>query len=221
MALGPGAANFEKPYVLLCEGVGDERFYQRLFEQRHIGSEFYVHVCRGITNIGSELTKISVNESFLASVKAVLVVADNDSDMEASFAAVQAELKKAGGFGVPSVERTPAKSEGDLPPIVVLMIPLGATGNLESLCLTAGYSKFGLQQELDAFVAQTQAKDWSVGKQAKMRMQTLLASTNRKQPDAGFAGHWNCDESFRVPVDHACFNDLVTFLASFPVLVGA
>jgi len=73
------------------------------------------------------------------------------------------ELQKAQGFGVPDAERTVAKSEGDLPPLVVLMIPLGTTGNLESLCLTAAYSKFGLQQELDAFVATTPRTGWEIG----------------------------------------------------------
>ena len=119
-----------------------------------------------------------------------------------------------------AAERTVAHSKNGLPPVVVLMIPLGAVGNLESLCLAAAHSKFGLQQEFDAFVAQTPAQGWPVGKQAKMRMQTLLASTNKKQPDAGFAGHWNGDEKYRVPVDHNSFDDLVTFLKDFPALVG-
>ncbi len=227
MSLGPGAANFDKPYVLLCEGVGDQRFYHKLFEQRRIGSDFCVRVPYmegkyggGITNFGSDLSNISVNESFLANVKAVLVVADNDSDMEVSFANVQAELKKANGFGVPSVERTVATSKHGLPAVVVLMIPMGRTGNLESLCLEAAYSKFGIQSALDTFVAQTPANGWEIGKQSKMRMQTILAATNKKRPDAGFAGHWSSAEEYRIPVDHACFDDLATFLKGFPALVA-
>lgn len=221
------AANFDKPYVLLCEGVGDERFYRRLFEKRQIGADFYIRVPYkegvyggGITNFGSDLDIIAVNQSFLDNVKAVLLVADNDSDMAASFAAVQAELRKTDGFGVPSTERAVAKSKNGLPPIVVLMIPMGRTGNLESLCLGAAYSKFGLQQPLDVFVSATPAQGWSIGKQAKMRIQTILAATNNKQPDAGFAGHWNSAEKFRIPLDHACFDELATFLADFPALVA-
>jgi hypothetical protein len=226
MAAAP-AENFDKPHVLLCEGVGDERFFRRLFEQRNIGSNFHIRVPfregeygGGVTNFGSDLTRISVNESFLENVKAVLVVADNDSNMEESFAAVQAELRKAEGFGVPDAERTVGKSTYPLPQVVVLMIPPGTTGNLESLCLTAAYSKFGLEQHLDAFVANTPAHEWSIGKQSKMRMQALLAATNKRRPDAGFAGHWNSAEQYRVPVDHACFDELANFLTSFPALVA-
>lgn len=149
-----------------------------------------------------------------------LVVADNDSDMAASFAAVQAELGKTDGFGVPTAERIVARSNDDLPPVVVLMIPMGKMGNLESLCLEAAYSKFGLQQSLDGFVSATPAQGWPIGKQAKMRMQSILAATNNKQPDAGFAGHWNCPEKFSVPLDHSCFDELVTFLTCFPALVA-
>jgi len=225
MAPSTEPEDFDKPYVLLCEGVGDERFFKKLFEQRGIGKDFHIRVPfrgeGGVASFGHELTNISVNEFFLANVKAVLVVGDNDSDMQASFALIQKEITKAQGFGVPDAERTVAKSEGDLPPLVVLMIPLGTTGNLESLCLTAAYSKFGLQQELDAFVATTPAQGWEIGKQAKMRMQTILAATNERRPDAGFAGHWNSADKYRIPVDHECFNDLVTFLADFPVLIAA
>jgi len=228
MGLGPRADSFEKPYVLLCEGVGDERFYHGLFEKRQIGSEFHIRspykegeYQGGITNFASDLNNISTNESFLTSVKAVLVVADNDTDKQVSFAAIQSQIKLADGFGVPAQERIVAKSKNDLPSIVILMIPLGLPGNLESLCLEAAYSKFGLKAELDTFVSSTPAKDWSVGKQAKMRMQTILAATNRKQPDAGFAGHWKSKEQFRVPVEHACFDDLANFLRDFPSLVSA
>jgi hypothetical protein len=220
-------ANFDKPYVLLCEGVGDERFYRRLFERRQIGSDFYIRAPYregvyggGITNFGSDLNIIAVNQSFMDNVKAVLVVSDNDTDMAASLAAVQTELRKADGFGVPGSERTVAKSKNGLPPVVILMIPMGRTGNLESLCLGAAYSKFGLQQPLDSFVSATPAQGWSIGKQAKMRMQTILSATNDKQPDAGFAGHWNSPEKFRVPLDHQCFDELVTFLTDFPTLLA-
>jgi hypothetical protein len=218
---------FEKPYVLLCEGVGDEKFYQRLFERRQIGSDFHIRrpfkegaYGGGITNYGSDLNNISVSESFLAKVKAVLVVADNDSDMVDSFSTVQAELRKADGFGVPEVEQDVANSKHGLPKVVVLMIPMGKPGNLESLCLEAVHFKFGLKQELDTFVSSAPAQGWSIGKQAKMRIQTMLAATNQKQPDAGFAGHWSSPPQFRVPVDHSCFDDVVTFLRNFPALVA-
>jgi hypothetical protein len=175
----------------------------------------------GVTNFGADLKNIAVNESFLTNVKVVLVVADNDSDEAASFASAQAQIRRARGFGVPDMERTVAKSDDGLPSIVILMIPMGKSGNLESLCLEAAHSKFGLEEPLNAFVAATPANVWSIGKQAKMRMQSILAATNHKQPDAGFAGHWSSPEQYRIPVDHSCFDDLANFIADFPALVAS
>ncbi|MGY3366231.1 hypothetical protein ACVWZL_003356 [Bradyrhizobium sp. GM2.4] len=213
-----GGQEFDKPFVLLCEGVGDQRFYLKLFEGRNIGADFSIRVAGGVSNFGSDLANIAVSESFLANVKAVLVVADNDSEPSESFEAVQAEIKKAPDFGVPAAEQTVAKSKNGLPPVVVLMLPIGAPGNLECLCLEAAHAKFGLKAELDAFVAATPAMGWSIGKQSKMRMQAILAASNRKQPDAGFAGHWSTPEKYHIPVDHSCFDDLANFLSNFSAL---
>jgi hypothetical protein len=219
--------DFDKPHVLLCEGVSDERFYNRLFQVRNIGSDFTVRSPSkegayggGVTNFGEDLRNISVSESFLENVKAVLVVGDNDSDMAASLQIVRDQLKSAPGFGVPDVERVVAESTGGLPKVVILMLPMGEPGNLESLCLEAAYAKFGLKQELDTFVATSPARDWSVGKQAKMRMQTILAATNKSKPDAGFGGHWSSPDKYHLPVDHQCFNELADFLVGFPAMVA-
>jgi hypothetical protein len=101
------------------------------------------------------------------------------------------------------------------------MIPMGSLGNLETLCLEAAYAKWQLKPALDTFVANSPARDWSLGKQSKMRLQTMLAATNRSQPDTGFAGHWRQPLEFRIPLDHACFDDLVAFLRGFRALISA
>jgi hypothetical protein len=70
-------------------------------------------------------------------------------------------------------------------------------------------------------VQSTPANNWSRGKQSKMRMQTMLAATNRRHPDYGFTAHWKEPEEFRVPVDHAAFDDIATFTRDFPALIAA
>jgi hypothetical protein len=157
---------------------------------------------------------------FITNVKAVLVISDNDSDPNESFKQVREQLAKAKGFPIPQAEQTPARAAGK-PIVVVLMIPIGTEGNLESLCLHSAYEKWKLKPQLDEFVARTPANDWSVGKQAKMRIQTILASTNKKRPDSGFAGHFSSSEEFRIPLDHDCFKPLLEFFKNFGDLIAA
>jgi len=213
---------FEKPWVLLCEGVGDKRFYQHLFAERQVGEFFSLHCPSrnggGRSEFGRFLDTHSADETFIANVKAVLIISDNDSDPAASFKEVQDELKKAGGFPIPISERTPAKENGK-PTVVVMMIPFNAEGNLESLCLASAYHKWPLKEALDDFVKKTPADEWPIGKQAKMRMQTILAANNKKRPDTGFAGHWQSHESLRIPLDHNSFDDLVNFFSDFKSLI--
>jgi hypothetical protein len=217
-----------RPYLLLCEGVGDLRFYKRLFEARNIGADFTVRVpfidgkyAGGRPQFGRYLTSISVDQAFADNVKAVLIVSDNDTVPADSFAEVQEQLRKAEIFAVPNAEMEVARKK-DSPAVVTLMLPMGSVaGNLESLCLNAANSKWpDITPHLDTFVISTPANNWTVGKQAKMRMQTILAATNSRQPDTGFAGHWGQATEFRVPLDHPCFDTLVAFLTNFSAFVA-
>jgi hypothetical protein len=217
------ADTFDRPWLLLCEGVGDERFLNALIQDRGLGPDFMVRpprymgkYCGGRSCFGSYLNEISTNEDFLTKVRGVLVVSDNDT--ATSFEEVGDELRKAKRFGVPATVQTIAQSQGGLPRVAVLMVPMQGTGNLEKLCLAAAYSKWPIEADLDVFVAKTPAAGWLEGKQAKMRMQTILAAHNDSQPDCGFAGSWNQPVQFQIPVNHPSFNDIATFLAGVPAL---
>jgi uncharacterized protein DUF3226 len=212
---------FEKPWLLLCEGKGDRLFYQNLLKTHNCGDNFSIHSPErdgsGRSEFGRFLRTHSKDETFITSVKAILVVSDYDTDD--SFAEVQRELGKAKEFPVPDSERVPKRQAGR-PCVVVLMIPIGTKGNLESLCLPAAYSKWSLKDDLDRFVAKTPASEWSIGKQAKMRMQTILAATNKKRPDSGFASHFSSSDEYKIPLDHQCFGDIVSFIRGFGDLIG-
>ncbi len=157
--------------------------------------------------------------SFRENVKAVLIVSDNDDDMQESFRLVKAGLEQSGGFGIPDAERVVARSEG-YPLVVVVMIPMGTLGNLETIALEAAYSKWEIKPALDAYVNATPAAGWSVGKQSKMRMHALLAATVETKPESSFAHHWQEREEFHIPLDHEAYNDLVLFLMGFEELIG-
>lgn len=220
------ANTFEWPWLLLCEGESDKRFLDRLIESRGIASEFYVQFPdrHGGNQAGRSLfgrylnTVATTSESFMQNVRAVLVVSDNDDDPDKSLAEVQQQLRDAGGFGVPDDEKIVANAAG-FPDTVILMIPFGERGNLETLCLSAAYAKWALEPQLDAFIAGTPAHEWAFGKQSKSRIQVTLAVTCETKPDTSFANHWLEREEFRIPLDHECFNDLVSFLSDFGTLL--
>lgn len=214
---------YERPWLLLCEGMGDKRFFESLFKENGIGADFHIRYPHkdgkyngGRSNFGSDLLAISMDETFITNVKAVLVVSDNDT--AESFAEVQTELKQA-SLAIPdAAEKVASQKSG--PKVVVLMVPRDCHGNLESLCLTSAYDKWPLKEPLDKFVAECPAKDWSIGKQSKMRMQTILAATNDSQPDCGFGAHWNQKDKHRIPLDHASFTGLTDFLKNFEAMVA-
>jgi hypothetical protein len=215
---------FDKPWLLLCEGVGDERFFNRILKQEGLQDVFSVHrpswESGGRSQFGKFLRDNSTNEDFISNVRAILIVSDNDIQPDKSFKEVQEELAKAKDFPIPDEEGKPARKAGNVT-VVILMIPVGKLGNLESICLESAYKKWDFKEHLDVFVTKTPAKDWDVGKQAKMRIHTILASTNYKDPDFGFARHWTADEKSVIPTDHDCFKEIVDFIKGFGELVGA
>ncbi len=214
---------FDKPWLILCEGIGDQNFLSHLLSHRGIG-DFQIQPPpktsgMGRAAFGKYLNSVVTSEEFLTTVQGLLVVSDNDT--AESFSEVQRELRRVAGLGVPAARQTVTHSKAPLPPVEVLMIPLEGTGNLETVCLEAAYAKWPIKAQLDEFVAKVPARDWPEGKQAKMRMQTILAAHNDSQPDTGFPASWNQRPQYRVPIDHQCFAEIADAIAGFPVMVAA
>ena len=100
------------------------------------------------------------------------------------------------------------------------MLPDGKAGSLETLCETAALHKWShLKHPLDVYVGNTPVKDWDAGKQGKMRMQTIIASTCMARPETGFLGHWFENVEYHIPLNHEVFNPLADFLRGFRALV--
>src|SRR5215204_2902971 len=98
---------FELPGLILCEGAADRQFLSRLMINRGFGTDIYVQYPRGAEHSGGKdkfaayLRGISVSETFIKNVRAVLLVADNDDAPDDAFRAVQ-EALAAASFPVPS-----------------------------------------------------------------------------------------------------------------------
>src|ERR1700688_5144443 len=101
---------FDRPWLLLCEGDGDRRFFDRLIKQHNIGSgQFDVHYptkgdnsTGGRGKFGAWLSTIQMSPTFRANVKAVLIVPDNDDKHAKSIGDVMGGLVATNGFPVPA-----------------------------------------------------------------------------------------------------------------------
>jgi hypothetical protein len=219
---------FDRPWVLLCEGESDLRFFNCLIKERNINPGFCVRFPdRGTQGTGGrgnfgwwlDLVYSDASESFKQIVESVLVVADKDDNEEESLSLVRNEIEKA-GFPVPAGDQMVAKAPG-FPSIVILMIPIEGIGNLETLCMRAAETKWNnLMPPLNKFVTETPANGWGISKQSKMRLQTTLAATCKKCPDISFARHWFQNPDYRIPLDHSCFNSVTDFLRNFGALIA-
>lgn len=218
----------ERPWLVLCEGETDKRFLDRLIALRGIPDEFQIKFPSrsgdnrgGRSKFGPWLSVAYENSDFEKHVRAVLIVSDNDTDPAASLDEVKESLKNSDGFPIPGAAREVARKE-KYPAVVILMIPHDIQGGLETLCVTAAYTKWPqLQQPVETFAASTPAANWTPGKQSKMKLQSIIATSCAPRPDAGFSGHWWEKDEYHVPLDHAQFDDIANFLSNFRALIEA
>lgn len=218
---------YDRPWLILCEGESDRLFFQALIETRGIDpnrTRFHIehpsvgdNEPGGRSGFGRRLRSLyETSETFRENIKAVLVTSDNDDDPQTSLAEVRSQLRLA-NFPTPDAERTIGR-KNLYPDVIILMVPQGP-GNLETLCIEAAHQKWGLQAELNALLAAAPASTWGISKQSKMRVQAMLAATCRRAPDTSFARHWTFAPEYRIPLDHACFDDVAEFLRNFGELL--
>lgn len=222
-----GEPEFDRSWLMLCEGRTDKEFFHRLIKVHQVCvGKFKIYFpgdrhrdAGGNGEFGRYLSAMRViKPSFRDNVEAVLIVSDNDDDMEASLERIRANLD-INGFPAPDRTSVVAKKR-NYPDVVILMLPFDAVGNLETLWLDAAYSKWEIRPALDDYVKVVPAVAWSVGKQSKMRMHSILAATCATKPETSFLHHWQEHEDYHIPLNDPCFNDLVDFLRNFEALLN-
>ncbi len=218
--------HFTNKWVILCEGWGDKGFFINLIKKRNL-PEFQIIFPRqfpgdtgGWTKFGRFLSGVSTQEDFLTTVKAILIVADNDSNPAERFNEIRKQIASA-GYNAPTSELT-ASTTDNLPAIVVAMLPLGGvSGSLETVCLEAAYSKWpDLKNPLDGYISQAPAAKWPNSKHDKARIDCLLAATCEQDPTASLATLWTRKpDQYHIPTDHKCFDPIAKVLNDFGTLV--
>jgi hypothetical protein len=217
-----------RPWLIVCEGESDKRFLNQLIQVRAIPNEFQVR-CPGRepdnrggrSKIGPWLDAARGATGW-DNIYGVLLISDNDDNPAASFDEVRASLTAGQWKAIPAAERTVATGVDLYVDTVILMLPPGQAGSLETLCLTAAYSKWqNIKIPLDTFVQAVGVNVWSANREAKMRLASLIAATCNARPDTGFVGHWWEDARYHVPLNEPVFDDLADFLRGFSALIAA
>jgi hypothetical protein len=178
------------------------------YDVRFPGSELNPTGGRG--KFGSYLSGAVEAPTFKENTRAVLIITDADADRNESLRLVQATLRE-NGLPVPERERQVVRHQ-DWLDIVVLLVPLAGNGNLETLALPAAHQKWRMAGALDAFVTASPARNWDASKQAKMRMQSIIAANCEEKPDSGFCHLWQRNDRYHLDLNHDCFNDVASFL---------
>jgi Protein of unknown function (DUF3226) len=218
---------FTKEWLILCEGSSDKAFFSHLISKRGL-PDFQVTFPYGAnegtggwTKFGNFLLGAPAVTGFDL-VRAIVIATDSDDNPNERFQAIQSEIRKAKGFGVPSNPLEVARSSGTLPVIVVLMILMnGQPGNLETLCLPAAYAKWPeLKRPLDEYINQSPAKEWEQRKQDKVRIQCLIAGTCKQDPCTPLSWLWNDrSEEYHIPLEDDSFDEVAGFLENFGELL--
>jgi len=219
---------FTKEWVLYCEGSSDKAFFLALIKKHNL-PDFQVRFPLGAdeetggwTQFGRSLHKAKPVTGF-EHVRAILIVTDNDDCPKERFEAIQEQLRiDAPGFGVPTRPLEAARSTCTLPAIVVMMLPLdGSNGNLETSCLISAYDQWPeMRAPIDSYTANTPAGQWDDLKQAKMRIQCIIAARCRQNPYTTLSRLWDKPEEYHIPLDHPSFNGIVSVLADFATLLS-
>jgi len=209
---------YSQPWLMIVEGVLDTIFFRHLLSFRliqgiqvHEPKDILDHQDRGGRECFSECLSAATTQTAL---KGVLMVSDNDTDPDASFRAVQSQIRQAGMTAPATPLSIVDQSDGKK--LAVMMLPwTSVAGCLETLCLSAAYDKWpDLKQPLGNYLQATPANDWETSPQSKMLFRCLTATGCRRDPNAGMRvlDKSPCDFS----LGHTCFDNMVNFLNQLP-----
>ena len=222
-----------REYVLLCEGMHDVQFFSHLILQRNLPS-FEILSCGhvvdaprdGISHLTEALDELPSIPGF-QNLRAILIVADNDSDPAVAFARVTTMINATAEILGPTNRRyiaplVPLTKAGTNPVIVVMMIPLtDVPGSLDTMCLTAAMNGAPtIAPCVEAFAKCAGADTWPITKLGKMKLRSLISAGYRDNPYLQPAWVWR-DGTSLVPLPDHVFDNIASFLSNFPTFISS
>ncbi|MDR3571263.1 MAG: hypothetical protein P4L81_03625 [Candidatus Pacebacteria bacterium] len=198
--------NFEHRFVLLTEGPADRKLLETLISKRRLPrfdcpfpvfpeeqATAKAKQLHGFDNITAMLEMLNVyfraSDVLRSQILGVLVVVDARDCADKTFLDVKRKIQRAGSFGVPQSEGTIGPSNGDHPRVAVITLPGGGRpGSLETMYVEALSPRFrSAAYCVEKFVkcGNIGVSTWNAEKQAKARLQCLVAATNEDDPSKG------------------------------------
>jgi len=218
MLLKSDKPEYTKPYLILGEGQTECNLFYNLLRKHDFADNFNTDYAGGKAQFTRKLNSIRPNEDFITNVKAILLVADNDSDCCQAFADMQRQLRDTGWCGIPNEPLKLVESKENLASIAIMMMPeSNKLGNTEQLCLEAAFSKWSdIQGPLAEYIAQVPAGTWDVSPKSVAQMECLLAAVCKEEPEHSLRDilKKNLSDKY-VPLDHMCFNRILSYLRTF------
>jgi len=213
-----------KPFVVVCEGMSDASFIDRLLEELEIEmcsvgcpSDKGCEGLSGATKLEKYLTGISVRNTLQVSSKlrGLLVVMDADINPQQQFG-VAVQAMQAASFAAP---QQPFRVEdiAGFRTSVFLTPGSGRNGTLEHLLLDAVFAAdVALEQCVDAFTtcAGGSITTATANQQAKMKLSCLVGATCKDNPWASANLMWK-DAGNPVPMPSNAFQELGDLLNQF------
>lgn len=167
----------ERPKIVVCEGLEEERFLPRLLENCNalrLSQDLQFFNCEGKTKLKSFLLSFTSFTGFyqVTSIGIVIDANREPKGVEPSFKKAQNALKSI-KFPIPSSLGQPVESDGKKAGIWI-MPDNQSNGELEDLCLEAAkqHSLMPCVKQLEDCILKT---GWPPSKSAKSPLYTLLA----------------------------------------------
>lgn len=206
--------------MLICEGRADRAFFKALLEVRGISGVRVETTAQtnydtgGITKIGSKLRSLKIS-STQPKYSRYLIVVDADDDRDAAFKLVCDQIECV----VPGVRPVrEAESIGVGTQYMVVLIPGGSLGCLETLCcLAARDYNSQITSAVDTFYAQLRCDQWSrQNSRSKLWLRAILAASWEKDPSIYLKSVFT-DKGPRKLIDlqHEAFNHLSDIIRRF------
>jgi hypothetical protein len=207
--------SYTEERLLVCEGQTDVYLFRQLLRIKAI-SGFDMDYPKidddpsgGVDKFGQHLRNVALQEDFIANVKTIIVVSDNDDNR--AFGRVCHQIQHA-GYSVPQ-KAGEFVSTRNRPRLGILMIPSDPPGCLETLCRQAAERKWpALVQPLNAYMLASPSSQWSATKQSKTAVECIMAATCRQQPEVTLGNLWQKDIQYHIPLEDPAFKDIVDFL---------
>jgi Protein of unknown function (DUF3226) len=205
------------PRLLICEGIEDRRFFQRLIEARQL-PRFHIQDAGGNSRFSTAISTFEVRQTkAYQGLRDILIVADNDDDPEERFANVCNHIGDK--FGAGAAPDAPLKPTIRKPRCTVLMLPwTGENGALETLCMEAAKNADkSVAAHVDGFLACLVAEEWPGRlRYSKAWLSANLAGRCAIDPSIALGKVFNDKRHQRlIPVEDSSFNRIADFLRGF------